>query len=113
MDYERFKSEIIDHLSDKDGLKYRSYNCGNQKLGEEIFVPWSPLVIIEGAYSHHPYLGDVYDLRIFCEIEKEEQEARILKRNGAEMLKRFQNEWIPMENKYFETYKIKEKSGLQ
>lgn len=113
VDYERFKSEIIDHLSDKDGLKYRSYNCGNQKLGEEIFVPWSPLVIIEGAYSHHPYLGDVYDLRIFCEIEKEEQEARILKRNGAEMLKRFQNEWIPMENKYFETYKIKEKSGLQ
>lgn len=113
VDYERFKSEILLHLTNKDGFKYRAYDCGIQSLGPELYAPWKPLVIIEGSYSQHPYFGDVYDLRIFCEITKEEQQKRILKRNGEKMMKRFENEWIPKENQYFETYKIKEKSGLQ
>lgn len=112
VDYERFKEEIILHISNKKGLKHRIYDCKTQTLSAEIFVPWKPLVIIEGAYSQHPYFGDVYDLRVFCEVTKEEQRNRILKRNGKEMLKRFETEWIPKENAYFEKYKIKNKSGL-
>lgn len=112
VDYERFKDEIILHLKDKSGLSYRIYDCRTQKLGELIKVDWQPLVIIEGAYSQHPFFGDIYDLRVFCEIEKKEQEERILKRNGKDMLEQFVNEWIPKENKYFEEYDIKNKSGL-
>ena len=51
-------------------------------------------------------------LRIFYEISSAEQQKRILKRNGAKMLERFETEWIPKENQYFNYYKIKEKSGL-
>ena len=57
-------------------------------------------------------LGDVYDLRIFCEISEEEQCQRIRKRNGEVMWNRFVEEWIPKENAYFKKYKIREKSGL-
>ena len=110
LDYERFKAEITDHLTDENGFKYRSYDCLTQTLGNERYVPQSSLNIIEGVYSQHPYFGDPYDIRLFCEISKEEQETRILKRNGSMMLKRFQDEWIPKENQYFETYEIKEKS---
>lgn len=110
VDYERFKDEIILHLADPDGLHYRKYNCHTQTLSSEIHVTKKPLVIIEGAYSQHPYFGDVYDLRIFCEISEEEQRKRIAKRNGVQMLDRFTNEWIPKENLYFKTYCIKEKS---
>lgn len=113
VDYERFKSEIILHLTDRNGLVYHKYDCCTQTLDAGILAPWKPLVIIEGAYSQHPYFGDIYDLRLFCEITKEEQRRRILKRNGAEMLKRFESEWIPKENQYFERYGIKGKSGLQ
>ena len=112
VDYERFMDEIILHLDGKNGLFYRKFDCQTQLLGSEIHVPWKPLVIIEGAYSQHPYFGEPYDLRIFCEVSKNEQRERILKRNGPEMLTRFTNEWIPKENAYFKTYKIKEKSGL-
>lgn len=112
VDYERFMDEIILHLDDKDGLYCHKFDCQTQLLGSEIYVPWKPLVIIEGAYSQHPYFGEPYNLRIFFEISTEEQKKRILKRNGPEMLKRFVNEWIPKENAYFKYYQIKEKSGL-
>ena len=61
---------------------------------------------MEGAYSNHPYFGSPYDLKILCKITPEEQLARILKRNGPEMLERFKTVWIPMENRYFEEYEI-------
>ena len=110
VDYERFKDEIILHLGDSNGLYYHTYDCHTQTLSSKKHVAQKPLVIIEGAYSQHPYFGDVYDLRIFCEISKEEQRKRIAKRNGLQMLERFVNEWIPKENLYFKTFCIKEKS---
>lgn len=111
VDYERFYEEILSQLENTNGLSYRKYNCQTQTLVPSQHVDWKPLVIVEGAYSQHPYFGDIYDLRIFCEISAEEQRNRILKRNGAEMLEHFEKEWIPKENQYFKHYKIKEKCG--
>lgn len=112
VDYERFKLEILDHLADRAGLTYRIYNCKSQMLGPKTPIPWKPLVIIEGAYSHHPYFEDPYSLRIFCSIHIDQQIERIQKRNGTVMLERFLNEWIPKENLYFQTFHIKEKADL-
>lgn len=110
VDYERFKSEVLDHISDRDGLTYRPYDCGTQTLGEAVEVPYHSLNIVEGVYSQHPCLEEAYDLRFFCRIGEEEQVCRILKRDGQEMLDRFQSQWIPMENQYFDVFKIGEKS---
>lgn len=110
VDYERFRDEIILHLEDLDGLYFHTYDCQTLTLSSEIHVTQKPLVIIEGAYSQHPYFGEPYDLRIFCEISEEEQRKRIAKRNGLQMLERFVNEWIPKENLYFKTFCIKDKS---
>lgn len=112
VDYERFKAEILDHLTDTAGLFHQIYDCHTQKLGNKILVPWKPLVIIEGSYSLHPYFEDPYSLRIFCSINVEQQVERIEKRNGSIMLKRFLNEWIPKENQYFKTFNIKAKADL-
>lgn len=110
VDYERFKDEIVTHLANRYGLTYQVYYCSTQRFGSKIRVSWRPLMIIEGAYSQHPYFGDIYDLRFFCEISEEEQRERILKRDGEKKLERFLNEWIPKENEYFETYNIKKQS---
>ena len=112
VDYERFMEEIILHLGDTDGFQYRTYDCHTQTLSSEIHITPKPLVIIEGAYSQHPYFGSPYDLLIFCEISEEEQKRRILKRNGAKMLELFVGEWIPKENLYFKTYCIKGKNNF-
>ena len=56
-----------------------------------------PLSIIEGSYSQHPFFGDIWDLRFFCEIDPAEQLNRIRIRNGEAMCERFKQEWIPKE----------------
>jgi len=60
----------------------------------------------------HPTLIDIYDLKIFLGISREEQNRRLLERSGPELYEKFQTIWIPMEDRYFEAFKIKEKSDL-
>jgi len=113
VDYERFYDEIIYHLNNPDGLSYRKYDCCSQKLQEDSFIAWKPLIIIEGSYSHHPYFKEAYDLRVFLDIPAEEQKRRILLRNGEFMLERFISEWIPKENAYFEKFDIKNAATIK
>jgi uridine kinase len=110
VDYERFKEEILDHLQDPDGFSYRPFSCADMALGSAVTVKRKRLNLIEGAYSQHPYFGDIYDLRLFYGIEPEEQKRRIAKRNGEKQLERFLTLWIPKENAYLEKFHIREQS---
>jgi uridine kinase len=110
VDYERFQAEILQHIDDPDGLTYQIFSCSRMELGTHIRVPWKRLNIIEGAYSQHPWFGDIYDLRFYYAIDEEEQSRRILARNGEAQLERFRSLWIPKENAYLETFHIPEQS---
>lgn len=110
VDYERFRAEVLEHLADEEGFTYRRFDCHAMKLGKPNQISRQRLNIIEGAYSCHPYFGDIYSLRFFVEVSVEEQRRRILARNGEAMYQRFEREWIPMENRYFEFYGIRENS---
>lgn len=112
VDYVRFKEEVMDGLLSGESFKYRKYDCQTMTLGEWINVDKKKINIIEGSYSMHPTLVESYDLKVFLYVDEEIQLDRILKRNGPVKLKRFINEWIPLENKYFEALKIKDKCDL-
>ena len=69
------------------------------------------LNIIEGTYSLHPYFGDIYDLKIRLSISPDVQRQRILER--PELLhKRFFEEWIPMEDRYFDGFRISDNADI-
>ena len=106
VDYERFQTEVLERLADREGLKYRPFDCSVFALSGERYVPFNKMVIVEGAYSVHPYFKNVQNVKIFFESTKEGQLERIAKRNGPQQLKMFQERWIPMEEKYFETFHI-------
>jgi uridine kinase len=112
IDYLRFREEIIDGLLSGQSFSYRPYNCRRKVLEEPVCVFPKRLNIIEGSYSMHPTLVQYYDLSIFLYIDYEEQVRRILERNGPAMLKRFKEEWIPMENSFFEVMGIMEKCDI-
>lgn len=110
--YERFKEEILDPLKDNKTVIYRPYICGLWKYDEPRTVEFKHLSIIEGSYSMHPYLRETYDLKIFIEVNDEEQLNRISNRKEKNNLQYFIEKWIPMENRYFRELKIKDLSDI-
>ena len=110
-DRERFMQEVIPHIKKKEAFSYRIFDCSSMSLGEYREIPSSPLIIAEGSYSHHPAFSDVFDLRIFLSISEDERKQRILTRNGKKS-EMFFTRWIPLENKYFEAFSIKEKADI-
>ena len=112
IDYERFREEVADPLKDGQDFSYRRYDCHLQKLTDFISVPVKRLNVIEGVYSMHPKIAGNYDLKVFLNIGSDDQRQRILERDGEDMFRRYENEWIPMENRYFEDMKIKEQCDL-
>ena len=110
VDYERFKEEVLEHVADTDGITFRPFSCSEWQLAAPVTIPYNDIVIVEGSYSHHPYFKDMYHIKIFLEISPSEQKKRILSRDGDAIWPIFETKWIPMENLYFDTFKIKENS---
>lgn len=105
---ERFLSEVLIPLSEKKAVEYRKFNCSTGDFGDIVSVAPSRLTIVEGVYSMHDELCSYYGLSVFLESDKETQKNRILNRNPSKAM-RFFNEWIPLENVYFEKMNIKNK----
>lgn len=57
VDYERFKTEVVDKLLKKQDVEYRKYSCKDQRINEFAdVIKHKRLNIIEGSYSQHPIL---------------------------------------------------------
>lgn len=111
VDYERFREEVLLPLKAGKEFSYRPFDCKTLTLLEPVAVVPRRLNIIEGSYSLHPYFGDPYDLAVFLSVTPETQHRRVLERPPF-VHRQFFEKWIPMENRYFETFRIREKCDL-
>ena len=111
VDYERFNEEVLLPLKSGKPFSYRPFDCSTFQLTDPVPVMPKKLNIIEGTYSLHPYFGDIYDLKIRLSISPYVQRQRILER--PELLhKRFFEEWIPMEDRYFDGFRISDNADI-
>lgn len=106
IDHERFLDEVLLPLSQGKRVTYRPWDCGAQDFGQPITVEPAQITIVEGSYSCHPALWDLYDDHIFLWVSESTQHARILERDGEEGLEVFKAKWIPLEERYFSHYNI-------
>ena len=111
VDYERFLEEVLLPLKSRKAFSYRPFDCSTFTLAAPVAVTPKKLNIIEGTYSHHPYFGNPYDLKILLSVDEETQRQRILER-PAFLHKRFLEAWIPMENRYFDGFAIPSKADI-
>lgn len=111
VDYERFREEVLEPLKRGEDFSYRPFDCKTFTLAQPVAVTPKKLTIIEGSYSHHPYFENPYDLKVFLDVDPELQRQRILLR-PAFLHQRFFEQWIPMENGYFEAFSVKEQADL-
>lgn len=110
--YERFAEEVVPYIAGKESFSYRYFDCmtmdyeGSQQVVSE---KWR---VVEGSYSHHPYFGDYADLKVFVDVDPELQMERIKDRDGSMMAERFRTQWIPMEERYFDAFHIRERADV-
>ena len=112
VDRERFLEEVLLPLHRQESVAYRRFDCSTFNLAEPVLMKPSKLTVIEGAYSMHPELAKYYNLSVFLELSPDLQRKRIEKRNTPELAKRFFEEWIPMEQRYFPEFKVKERCDM-
>ncbi|MBE6665551.1 MAG: phosphoribulokinase [Ruminococcaceae bacterium] len=110
-DRERFLREVVPYIKNSQTFSYQIFDCSKMALGDYREIPKSPLLIIEGSYSHHPDFSDIFDLCVFLSVSEKERKKRILTRNGKKS-EMFFSRWIPLENKYFEAFSIREKADF-
>lgn len=106
VDIERFIQDVLPHILAGETVFLERYDCHLDELLPPVEIAPRPVSIIEGAYSLHPLLNQHYDIRVFYQIDPALQRARILVRNGEEMLQMFENRWIPLEHKYFTAFDV-------
>ena len=112
VDYSRFKEDVMDNLRKDRSFTYQIFDCKVQDLTEERSISPKKLNIVEGSYSMHPELIENYDLKIFLDIDDNTQKERIILRNGSQMYEKFRDQWIPLENKYFSHFSIRDKADI-
>ncbi|MCL2350731.1 MAG: (d)CMP kinase [Defluviitaleaceae bacterium] len=112
VDYERFKTEVLEPLQAGKPFSYRPFCCQKWDFADEISITPSAITIVEGAYALHPTLAHAYHVKMFVKIDPKEQMRRILARNGEIMAEKFQNIWIPMEKRYQEAFDIEAGCGI-
>lgn len=110
--YERLVDEVIIPLKEKRTFEYCVFDCSSGTYGKSRKITHGRPVIIEGAYSLHPEIPDIYDLKLFFSVSSETQLERIEKRNGIQALEVFKEKWIPFENRYFKEFGIPEKCDV-
>lgn len=110
--YERFREEVLPFLKKKADFSYHIFDCSKMDYNGKQKIRSTSFRIVEGAYSCHPLFEDYADLKVFSDITPAEQILRIRKRNGEKMAEVFQNRWIPMEEKYYAHFQIKEKADI-
>ncbi|WZL80558.1 (d)CMP kinase [Vallitaleaceae bacterium 9-2] len=108
IDFERFITQVKLPLQSALSITYDIFSCKEQKIIRTQTIDNPTIVIVEGAYSHHPHLRDLYNLTIYLHHDKDTQQKRILARNGISGLKLFNQRWIPREEDFFSSYLIKE-----
>ena len=109
--YERFLEEVSPHLNTRGAFSYRAYDCQTGTC-RSIHIEDTPLLTVEGSYSHHPLLSRTYDLRVFLTLSKEAQWERLKVREIPEKLPQFQSAWLPMEDLYFSNCDIAAQADL-
>ena len=105
-DAERLAKEVVIPFKNGAPVRYRKYDCRKDVLLPEEQLPDSRILILEGSYCNLPGIRDHADVRLFLDTPWEIREARLLARESAASMRQFRDRWIPLENAYFEAYRL-------
>lgn len=102
-DWNRLRALVFQGVKDGREIQYQLYDsAGGTLSGETVTVPRDATVIIEGVWSLQKDLIDFYDYRIWLEAPAETRLKRGLLRDGEAMREVWEEEFIPIDDRYRE-----------
>jgi uridine kinase len=109
IDWRRLKREAIDPLRTGRKANWHAFDFLAGPRGDGTYLlkatPTAlapkPVVLLDGAYSARPELGDVLDLSVLVEATPTTRETRLAAREGAGFLRQWHTRWDLAEEYYF------------
>ncbi len=111
VNYEALK-HVLENININEPITFNTYNCKTKQYKEKTIVKVNDIIFIEGVYSMHQQLINFYDATIYLDVDESIQLERLKERETPLKFNQYINEWIPLENKYFEKENIRYRATL-
>ncbi len=105
-DAERLASETLGPWRAGSAATFRRYDFRRDRLCPEEALPNRRILILEGSYCNLPVIRRYADVRLFLTASRETRLRRLRERESPESLQGFFDRWIPLEDAYFEAYRL-------
>ncbi len=99
-DLSRLKREVLEPHERGAPIRYRRYDWDADRLDEWIAAPHETTLIVEGVYTTHPSIRGRYHFLIWVEADRPTRLARGLARDSEAARPRWEDIWMPVEDRY-------------
>lgn len=104
-------NEVLQPLRDGRMPRYQRYDWLEGKYGEEIDVPVTPLIILEGVGVALPSVTSTADLSIWMDIDPEFGIERVIARDGGAIADQMRR-WLSVQEAFFALHHNRENCTL-
>ena len=109
IDWRRLRTDALEPLLARKVARWHPFDFERQRADgtyplSEKFVERQPadVIIVDGAYSSRPEVGDLIDLSVLVDVPVDVRHARLLGRENADWLAGWHRRWDEAEAYYFE-----------
>jgi uridine kinase len=99
-DWSRFNTQVVTPLLAGRPARYQIWNWVDDVGGEWADVATGRVVVVEGVSSTRREVGVAWDLTVWVDAPREVRLRRALERDGAAMMRRWRDDWMPSEERY-------------
>jgi uridine kinase len=99
-DWERFEAQVLAPLRHGQRARYQDWDWDLDLGGEWIDVAADAVLVVEGVSCTRAEVDAVWAITVWVEAPREIRLARALERDGATMLVRWLEDWMPSEEAY-------------
>jgi uridine kinase len=99
-DWRRLREQLLLPLLAGRPARYQVWDWTQDVGGEWVDVPPGRIVVVEGVSSTRAEVGAPWDLTIWVDAPPDVRLARAVERDGAALLPRWLDDWLPSEQAY-------------
>jgi len=111
-DWDRFHAQLVVPLSDGRPARYQRWAWDRDDGAEWQEVAPGHLVVVEGVSSTRDEVGLAWDVTVWVEAPGAIRLERVLDRDGAELMRRWLDDWMPSERRYITAQSPQDRADL-